>query len=531
MDSQVSRHPHYDSRAKSKNRTIEENSFRLRHYAGDVDYNVEGFMDKNQDLLFKDIPRVFFGSENSLLKSLFPEGDAKKGSQQRPPTAGTQFKKSVAELTVNLTSKNPHYIRCIKPNEEKRPRSFDSTLVRHQVRYLGLMENIRVRRAGFAFRQEYSKFLQRYKMLCPKTWPLWNGSAREGTKVLLDHLNITGDDCAYGNSKIFIRLPSTLFKLEDERRVAQHRIAAIIQSRFKGWRQLKIFQKMKASQIKISAKFRAYRGKKEYMRMKWAAIRIAAFVKGWKARKQYAKMFTKVAGPKVIRFIKRAFRYRYLTRLAKQLPSVSPLANEWPESPRSLRETNRLLKAMYHRWRCAKHRKTFTPARKLIFEEKLWASETFRNKKANYHATVPVKYRNDVANLKTGELTARKWEKVVSQTGESNLIYSSPIQKMDRANGKVKPMYIAFTNKSVLLLGAKAVELKYQLAYSDIKSVSVSTLKDNMVIFHIAESQEDKNKKKGDFVLMLDNAIEAIVRLHYAAKDAGATVRVNIADS
>lgn len=69
-------------------------------------------------------------------------------------------------------------LRCIKPNDKKAAHIFTDTLVCHQVRYLGLMENVRVRRAGYAFRQMYEPCLERYKMLCKQTWPHWRGPTR-----------------------------------------------------------------------------------------------------------------------------------------------------------------------------------------------------------------------------------------------------------------------------------------------------------------------------------------------------------------
>lgn len=74
---------------------------------------------------------------------------------KRPQTAGTLFKNSMASLMKILGSKEPYYVRCIKPNEIKSSQAFDEQRVIHQIRYLGLLENVRVRRAGFAFRQEY----------------------------------------------------------------------------------------------------------------------------------------------------------------------------------------------------------------------------------------------------------------------------------------------------------------------------------------------------------------------------------------
>eukprot|EP00456_Euglypha_rotunda_P082288 TRINITY_DN8086_c0_g1_i12.p1 TRINITY_DN8086_c0_g1~~TRINITY_DN8086_c0_g1_i12.p1 ORF type:complete len:128 (+),score=15.68 TRINITY_DN8086_c0_g1_i12:43-384(+) len=82
----------------------------------------------------------------------------------------------------------PHYIRCIKPNNNKASGSFDDPLVTHQVRYLGLLENVRVRRAGFAFRQLFKEFLKRYKCICTATWPFWKGSDQDGClEIIKEH--------------------------------------------------------------------------------------------------------------------------------------------------------------------------------------------------------------------------------------------------------------------------------------------------------------------------------------------------------
>ena len=78
-----------------------------------------------------------------------------------PLQAGTQFKTSLAELMDILMSKQPSYIRCIKPNDFKRDGVFDESIIRHQTKYLGLMENLRVRRAGFCYRRNLQYFLQR----------------------------------------------------------------------------------------------------------------------------------------------------------------------------------------------------------------------------------------------------------------------------------------------------------------------------------------------------------------------------------
>ena len=70
-----------------------------------------------------------------------------------------------------------------------------------------LMENVRVRRAGYAFRQVYPQFLFRYKMMSPETWPQWKGEPREGVKKILEAEGISSDEFAFGKTKIFIRNP------------------------------------------------------------------------------------------------------------------------------------------------------------------------------------------------------------------------------------------------------------------------------------------------------------------------------------
>lgn len=73
---------------------------------------MEGFVDKNNDLLYRDLSQAMWKAGHSLIKSLFPEGNPAKVNLKRPPTAGSQFKASVATLMKNLQTKNPNYIRC-----------------------------------------------------------------------------------------------------------------------------------------------------------------------------------------------------------------------------------------------------------------------------------------------------------------------------------------------------------------------------------------------------------------------------------
>uniref|UniRef100_H9G469 Myosin IE n=1 Tax=Anolis carolinensis TaxID=28377 RepID=H9G469_ANOCA len=141
LQSTLGTHPHFNSWNKG---------FVIHHYAGKVSYDVEGFCERNRDVLFTDLIELMQSSEIPFIRDLFPENlnVEKKG---RPTTAGSKIKKQANNLVDTLMKCTPHYIRCIKPNETKKPRDWEESRVKHQVEYLGLRENIRVRRAGYAY--------------------------------------------------------------------------------------------------------------------------------------------------------------------------------------------------------------------------------------------------------------------------------------------------------------------------------------------------------------------------------------------
>ncbi|KAK3748937.1 hypothetical protein QZH41_001566 [Actinostola sp. cb2023] len=112
-------------------------------------------------------------------------------------------------LVERLMKCTPHYIRCIKPNETKRANDWEGDRCKHQVEYLGLKENIRVRRAGFAYRRPFNKFLQRYAILTTETWPKWQGEVRQGITHLMNAVNMERDQWQLGKTKVFIKAPES----------------------------------------------------------------------------------------------------------------------------------------------------------------------------------------------------------------------------------------------------------------------------------------------------------------------------------
>ncbi|XP_038825373.1 unconventional myosin-Ie-like isoform X3 [Salvelinus namaycush] len=206
--------------------------FIIHHYAGKVSYDAEGFCERNRDVLFSDLIELMQSSEIAFIRALFPDNlnAEKKG---RPTTAGSKIKKQANDLVQTLMKCTPHYIRCIKPNETKKPKDWEESRVKHQVEYLGLKENIRVRRAGYAYRRVFRKFLNRYAILTKESWPTWRGDEKQGVLHLLRAVNMDQDQFQLGCTKVFIKAPESLFLLEEtrERKFDSH--ARAIQ---KAWR-------------------------------------------------------------------------------------------------------------------------------------------------------------------------------------------------------------------------------------------------------------------------------------------------------
>uniref|UniRef100_A0A4W4FK11 Myosin IB n=1 Tax=Electrophorus electricus TaxID=8005 RepID=A0A4W4FK11_ELEEL len=542
-------HQHFESRLSKNSKfltdhSLPHNCFRIQHYAGKVLYQVEGFVDKNNDLLYRDLSQAMYKANHSLMKLLFPEGNPAKVNLKRPPTAGFQFKASVGTLMRNLQTKNPNYIRCIKPNDKKAAQVFSESLVSHQVRYLGLMENVRVRRAGYAFRQAYEPCLERYKMLCKQTWPHWKDLARKGVEVLLKDLKVPEEEFSYGRSKIFIRNPRTLFFLEERRRQCLEDLATLIQKIYRGWKRRTHFLLLKKSQVVVAAWYRRYAQQQKYQKIKSSTIVVQSFIRGWKARKilrelkyqkrckeavttiaaywhgmqvrrEYRKFFRANAGKKIYDFTIQkivngsAFNLtKYFFDLKNTMPSMSPIDKSWPARPFLFLEgTHQQLRSIFHLWRCKQYRDQFTEEKKAIYEEKLEASKLFKDKKALYPSSVGQPFKGDYLDINKNP----KYQKL-NIVMDEKLLLADVINKVNRANGKGASRIFLLTKKNFVLADQKTGQVKASIPLPDLSSVSVSSHNDGF--FALKLKQGTASAAKGDFLLSSDRLIEIITKLH-----------------
>ncbi|CAM1510133.1 Fc.00g004680.m01.CDS01 [Cosmosporella sp. VM-42] len=218
--------------------TPRQGNFIIKHYAGDVSYTVDGITDKNKDQLLKGLLNLFQHSGNQFVHTIFPH-QVDQDNRKQPPSAGDRIRQSANALVDTLMKCQPSYIRTIKPNENKSPTEYNSPNVLHQIKYLGLQENVRIRRAGFAYRQSFDKFVDRFFLLSPATSYAgeytWQGTAEAAVKQILKDTSIPKEEWQLGVTKAFIKAPETLFALEHMRDRYWHNMATRIQRMWRAY--------------------------------------------------------------------------------------------------------------------------------------------------------------------------------------------------------------------------------------------------------------------------------------------------------
>uniref|UniRef100_A0A4W6DVY3 Myosin motor domain-containing protein n=1 Tax=Lates calcarifer TaxID=8187 RepID=A0A4W6DVY3_LATCA len=202
-----------------------EAHFSLVHYAGTVDYNISGWLDKNKDPLNESVVQLYQKSSVKLLVHLYPPaaGGGKKGGKKKGgsmQTVSSQFRENLGKLMTNLRSTHPHFVRCLIPNESKTPGLMENFLVIHQLRCNGVLEGIRICRKGFPSRILYGDFKQRYKVLNASVIPEGQFiDNKKASEKLLGSIDVDHDQYRFGHTKVFFKagLLGTLEEMRDEK--------------------------------------------------------------------------------------------------------------------------------------------------------------------------------------------------------------------------------------------------------------------------------------------------------------------------
>ncbi|KAM9391983.1 unconventional myosin-Ih [Pholidichthys leucotaenia] len=499
LEDKMGNHPHFVTHKladKMTRKTLERGDFRLLHYAGEVTYCVVGFLDKNNDLLYRNIKDLMSQSKNTIIYDCFSLMDS--DSKKRPETVATQFKSSLQKLTEILMAKEAWYIRCLKSNESKQPGQFDEALIRHQVKYLGLMEHLRVRRAGFAYRRKYEDFLKRYKPLCPATWPHWRGLTADGVEVLVQHLGYLPDEYKMGRTKIFIRHPRTLFATEDAYERCKHELATRLQAKYKGYRAKGEYRKQKEAATKIEACWRGTQARKEKEKRAWAVKVIKKFIKGYMTRGQAKN----TDNSEYLAFV----RQNYLNRLKENLPKTVLDKTTWLTPPAVLAEASEILRKLHYRLMVRKYVRGITPQKKTQFQLKFLTSSIFKGKKDSYPQSVAQPFVDTRINEQDINM------RVLQMIRNERIKYSLPVIKYDRNGFKPRPRQLILTQTAAYVI--EEAKIKQRILYPSLKGISVSNLSDTVIVFHI--TCEDP-KQKGDLVIQCEHLFELLTKISVIA--------------
>jgi len=190
----------------------------------------------------------------SVLKSLqaVKELIGKKPISNKPMSVSRQFEYSLGRLMKTLSQATPYFIRCIKSNNEKIPNFFDDNIILRQLRYTGMLETVRIRRAGYSVRIEYEAFINQYRILLPKG----EYSTRQDVeKFIEDHSLIENENVQYGKNKIFLRDAEKLLLDDHLHRIIMDHIYTL-QRWFRAILQRKHYLKLKSGVIKLQAMIR-----------------------------------------------------------------------------------------------------------------------------------------------------------------------------------------------------------------------------------------------------------------------------------
>ncbi|KAL2091247.1 hypothetical protein ACEWY4_013510 [Coilia grayii] len=208
-----------------------EAHFSLVHYAGTVDYNINGWLDKNKDPLNDSVVQLYQKSAMKLLAFLYAShtsvegegGGGKKAGKKKGgsfQTVSALFRENLGKLMTNLRSTHPHFVRCLIPNESKTPGLMENFLVIHQLRCNGVLEGIRICRKGFPSRILYADFKQRYRVLNASVIP--EGQFMDNKKAsekLLGSIDVDHTQYKFGHTKVFFKagLLGLLEEMRDEK--------------------------------------------------------------------------------------------------------------------------------------------------------------------------------------------------------------------------------------------------------------------------------------------------------------------------
>ncbi|XP_047149632.1 myosin-6-like isoform X1 [Vigna umbellata] len=269
---------------------LSRSDFTICHYAGDVTYQTELFLDKNKDYVVAEHQALLYASKCPFVSGLFPPSPEESSKQSKFSSIGSRFKQQLQALLETLSATEPHYIRCVKPNNLLKPAIFENKNVLQQLRCGGVMEAIRISCAGYPTRKTFDEFADRFGLLAPEAI---DRSSDEVTacKRILEKVGLKGYQI--GKTKVFLRA-GQMADLDTRRSEVLGKSASIIQRKVRTFLASRSFISIRLSAIKIQAACRGQLARQVYegLRREASSLMIQRFFRMHVAKKAYKELYS-----------------------------------------------------------------------------------------------------------------------------------------------------------------------------------------------------------------------------------------------
>ncbi|XVF42254.1 hypothetical protein PTKIN_Ptkin01aG0346100 [Pterospermum kingtungense] len=305
---------------------LSRTDFTIAHYAGEVLYQSDQFLDKNKDYVVPEHQDLLNASKCPFVAGLFPQLPEETSKSSKFSSIGSRFKLQLQQLMETLNSTEPHYIRCVKPNNLLKPAIFENQNVMQQLRCGGVLEAIRISMAGYPTRKPFFEFTNRFALLNPQALE-GNYDEKTACKMILEKAGLKGFQI--GKTKIFLRA-GQMAELDARRAEVLSNAAKTIQRRI-----------------------RTHISRKRFLAMRKAAIDIQSVCRGSLACKFYDNRRKHAAASKIQKNIRRyqsreAYKKLHISALVLQTGMRAMAAHK----ELGFRKLNKAATTVQARWRC-----------------------------------------------------------------------------------------------------------------------------------------------------------------------------------
>ncbi|KAF3961036.1 hypothetical protein CMV_014301 [Castanea mollissima] len=471
---------------------LTRSDFTIVHYAGEVRYQSDQFLDKNKDYVVAEHQNLLSSSSCPFVAGLFPSLSDEGAKSSKFSSIGSRFKLQLQQLMDTLNSTEPHYIRCVKPNNFLKPAIFENINVLQQLRSGGVLEAVRIKCAGYPIHRTFDDFLNRFGSLAPEVFE-GNYEEEVACKKILEKMGLT--DYQIGKTKVFLRA-GQMAELDAQRASILGISAKVIQKHIRTHITRKMFVKKRKASIHIQSFWRGELARKLYKLMKReiATVIIQRDLRRHLTRKAYIriKLSTVVLQTGLRSMVARIeFRYRVRTKAAIVIQA------NW-RCHRAFSDYEKLKKAsiiLQFRWkvRIAKRELSKQKMEAIKAASPVIREPSHSNIDAEKIETLTMEVKNLKALLRAEKQRADECERKYVEAQITSEERRKKLEETERLVHQLQDSFNRMTNS----MSNQVSELKMILSTSNLSSISGKFTGDDQIEF--ISSDSDSSSSSSDF--------------------------------